>query len=168
MHNPPFALSEISFRTQVLPLDPSAVAAIVKSTGFFSEEENAIAEELVEITLRQPQADEYLFIFADLAERVIGYSCYGRIPLTKSSYDMYWIAVDNEFRRAGLGKELLRRTEQGIVSHGGTQAYLDTSGREQYIPTRKFYEAAGYTAEAVLRDFYAPNDDKVIYKKILV
>jgi hypothetical protein len=45
--------------------------------------------------------------------------------------------------------------------------YVDTSGRAQYAPTRAFYEHMGYERAAVLEDFYAPGDAKVIYSKIL-
>jgi hypothetical protein len=35
---------------------------------------------------------------------------------------------------------------------------------EKYVSTRRFYERTGFTAEAVLKDFYRPGDDKVIYR----
>ena len=45
--------------------------------------------------------------------------------------------------------------------------YIETSNRPQYASTRAFYERCGYVCEAVLRDFYAPGDDKVIFVRVL-
>ena len=42
---------------------------------------------------------------------------------------------------------------------------METSGRESYLPTRKFYEKIGYTVAACVKDFYAVGDDKIIYTK---
>ena len=165
---PLLPLSQLTFRTQLKPSDKDQVITIVRSSGFFSEEEIRIAGELVDEAFKQPEMDDYLFVFADNERELVGYSCYGRIPLTRSSFDLYWIAVTQQLRGAGIGRKLLELTEEGIIAHGGTQAYLDTSGRALYRSTRKFYEAAGYQPEAVLKDFYAPGDDKIIYRKTLV
>jgi len=45
--------------------------------------------------------------------------------------------------------------------------YIETSNRHHYAPTRGFYLRCGYTQEALLKDFYASGDDKVIYVKKL-
>ena len=57
--------------------------------------------------------------------------------------------------------------ETEIVKAGGTRVYVDTSSRKQYAPTRTFYERVGYSKDALLEDFYAPGDGKVIYVKVL-
>jgi hypothetical protein len=62
---------------------------------------------------------------------------------------------------------LIRESERLAGESGAKQMFVDTSGREQYAPTRAFYERMGYTKAAVLRDFFAPGDDKVIYVKRL-
>ena len=38
---------------------------------------------------------------------------------------------------------------------------------KQYQSTRRFYEACGYHLEAILKQFYSPHDDKMIYLKLL-
>ena len=35
---------------------------------------------------------------------VVGYACYGPIACTVASYDLYWIAVDPQFQRHGIGQ----------------------------------------------------------------
>jgi ribosomal protein S18 acetylase RimI-like enzyme len=160
-------LSDLTFRANVKHSDLIGVGEIVRSSGYFYEEEIAIALELVEEGLLDGPTSEYSFVFAELEDRLIGYSCFGRIPCTTVSYDIYWIAVQEDFRYSGIGNELLRRTEAQIAASGGTRIYVDTSGRTQYSTTRNFYQAKGYEVDALLKDFYAPGDDKIVYRKVL-
>ena len=157
----------ISYRDKPIPYDVDSILNIVKSSGFFSTEEVEMAVELVQENLSKGESSGYCFLLVEFSERVVGYSCYGPIPCTKESCDLYWIAVLNEFRGQGIGRDLLERTEEKIGKIGGKRIYLDTSSRDQYEPTRSFYRAGGFEQEAVLKDFYSPGDDKVIYVKQL-
>jgi len=54
------------------------------------------------------------------------------------------------------------------MAKGGAQyVYLDTAGREAYLPTQAFYRRCGYQTIAQLKDYYAPGDDKLIMMKKL-
>ncbi len=160
----------MSWRVTVQESDAAAVHTLVKETGFFSKSEELIALELVEETLAIGKKAGYEFVFADLPDSpgsLLGYTCYGPIPDTESSFDLYWIAVSPREQRTGLGSKLLRESERLALQQGARRMFVDTSGREQYTPTRKFYERMGYRIEARLVDFYAPGDDKVIYARTL-
>lgn len=157
----------VSFREDVLPGDPEAVRDIVASTGFFHDHEIDVAVELVDERLQKGLKSGYLFLFAEQGGRTVGYSCFGEIACTEGSYDLYWIAVHNDCRNQGVGKKLLEKTEALIAGLKGRVIWVETSGREKYVPTRKFYLRFGYTEEGVLKGFYAANDDKVIYVKRL-
>jgi ribosomal protein S18 acetylase RimI-like enzyme len=157
----------ISYRDKPIPSDVGSIRNIVNSSGFFSAEEVEMAVELVQENLSKGRSSGYYFLFLEMNERVVGYSCYGPISCTKESCDLYWIAVLHELRGRGIGRDLLERTEEKIGKMGGKRIYVDTSSRDQYEPTRSFYRANGYEQEAVLKDFYSPGDDKVIYVKEL-
>jgi len=159
--------NDYCLRTSLRPQDIASVRQIVASTGFFSDEEITIAGELVEETLVKGDASGYYFIFATADEELIGYCCFGPVPLTRESFDLYWIAVAPEHQGSGLGRRLMAAAENEIRQRGGARVYADTSSREQYLPTRTFYEAVGYHQAACLPDFYAPGDGKVIYCKTL-
>jgi ribosomal protein S18 acetylase RimI-like enzyme len=158
----------LAFRLDPAPHDRRTVREIVESTGFFSPEEIGIAVELVGERLARGPASGYEFVFAEIDGRTVGYACYGRVAATRASYELYWIAVRRDCQRRGLGRALLAKAESLVHRRGGTRIYADTSGREQYASTRAFYESAGYRREAVLRDFFAPGDDKVILAKVLL
>ena len=81
------------------------------------------------------------------------------------SFDLYWIVVDRSLQGRKIGRVLLEKTEQLVRAAGGRRVYAETSGRDQYSPTRGFYLRRGYRQDAVLRDFYAPGDDKVVFVK---
>jgi ribosomal protein S18 acetylase RimI-like enzyme len=160
-------MNDFIYRQHIQPSDIGAIADIVKSSGFFSTEEIDIALELAEEKLSQPLESSYQFLFAEDGKHVVGYSCFGLIPATSGSYDLYWIAIDEQSRGTGLGKDLMKRTEKIIFDLGGKRIYAETSSRHQYQPTHRFYESCGYRKDAVLKDFYMQGDSKLIYVKTL-
>ncbi len=161
------AEKELSFRYLPEKDDCSKVRELVRKTGFFSDEEERVAIELIEEKLSLGSKSTYEFILAEKDGALIGYTCYGLIPLTKASYDLYWIAVEPAYQGGGIGRILLAMTEDKIRKAGGQQLYSETSSRDQYIPTRKFYQRCGYKKGADFRDFYYPGDGKIIFYKIL-
>ena len=163
----PNSPSPLVFRLEVTAEDRERVQALVQSTGVFSPSEVAVAVELVDERLAKGPASGYEFIFAEQQGRTLGYACYGHIAVTAASYDLYWVAVDKSAQGQGLGRALLEKSEQLIRQRGGRRMYIETSSRHDYAPTRTFYLRCGYQEEAVLKDFYAPGDDKVIYVKAL-
>jgi N-acetylglutamate synthase-like GNAT family acetyltransferase len=160
-------IKDLKLREIVKKEDLKNVHEIVSSTSFFSNEEVDIAVELVHERLNKGIESGYNFLFVEKDGRTIGYSCFGPIPATKLSYDLYWIAVHKDYQNMGLGKVILAESEIAIAKLGGNRIYVETSGREQYISTRKFYLACDYKEEAVLEDFYAPGDAKYLFLKVL-
>lgn len=156
---------KLIIRDTVKKTDVKAIDSIVRSTGFFPEHEIEIAVELIEERLQKGLDSGYLFNFLELNGEVVGYSCFGPIPMTKISYDLYWIAVHNDCRGKGFGKYLLDYTEKYIKNLGGKQIYVETSSKDQYKPTREYYKKMKYKKLVVFEDFYDYNDGKVVYVK---
>jgi GNAT superfamily N-acetyltransferase len=154
-------------RFEVTSADRDVVRRIVASTGFFRPDEVDVAVELVDEHLTHGGDSGYFFVFAEVDRTPIGYACYGPIPCTTSSFDLYWIAIVPSWQRRGAGRMLLSAVECQIATAGGERIYIDTSGQPKYASSRAFYERNGYQAAARLADFYAPGDDRVIYAKVL-
>jgi len=153
------------FRYDVNEHDPEHIWHLTEITGFFHAAEIAIARELVLDRLTKGAESGYDFVIAEHYGKLTGYSCYGKIPCTQSSYDLYWIAVHPDFQGKGLGRQVLNESERLIRESGGTRIYVETSQRLQYSGTRAFYEHCGYRLESVMADFYAPGDAKATYCK---
>ena len=157
----------IIYRQEVRQEDREAVGRLVRATGFFSKEECDIAVELVDDRMARGKASGYFFLFTEERGRFLGYTCFGPIPGTSHSFDLYWIAVDPCAQGRGLGRKLITGSERLMTEHGARRVYADTSSRLQYKPTQAFYLACGYVQEAFLADFYAPGDGKIIFVKVL-
>jgi GNAT superfamily N-acetyltransferase len=155
----------ITLRDEVTAGDRATVRAIVERTGFFRPDEVDVAVELVDERLSRGEASGYYFVFAEVDGEVVGYACYGPIACTVGSFDLYWIAVDPQLQRGGVGRSLAAAVESRAAQMGGRRIYIDTSGKLQYAPTRAFYECCGFHCDARLTDFYAPGDDRLIYVK---
>jgi len=160
----PVGNGKLKLRSRVRPADVDALRQLVAATGVFRAEERAVALELLELRLAQGAASGYSFFFADIDGELAGYCAWGRVPMTQSSYDLYWIAVAPSRQGLGVGRALLARTERAIARNGG-RLYIETSSRAAYERTRRFYRSAGYRQVARLKDFYASGDDKVVYCK---
>jgi len=157
----------IVFREEPVPEDLERVRHIVEASGFFHPYEVTVAIELVNERLIKGVESGYYFLFAEVGGEVAGYACYGPVPCTEASYDIYWIAVRNDLRHHGLGKMIQERVEASIRKMGGRRIYVETSTRELYGPTRAFYRKVGFHEEAKLLDFYGPGDGKAIMVKVL-
>ena len=140
------------------PEDRQGILAVTANIDIFSDEEKDTVRELWD-----EQEKGYNFLVAREGERLLGYSCFGERALTEGTYDLFWIAVDPSARRLGAGKALMRATESEVQKRGGRLLVIETSGLDKYESTRTFYDAAGYEKEAVIRDFYKPGDDLVIF-----
>ena len=167
---------EIKIR-KTISEDREAIKTILIDTQIFNQEEIDCALELIDIYLNNPSQKDYLIASAlpptlpsptggeGKGERVVGYVCYGKTPLTNGAYDLYWIAVKSDYQRHGIGKNLLKYVEDEIVKFSGRILLAETSSRAVYEKTRQFYINNSFSEEARIKDFYSKGDDKIIYRK---
>lgn len=160
--------TRIDVRLRALrPEDRGPIEAILRATGVFYDEEVLVALELFDIAFSRPGQTDYVFLVAESDGKVAGYACYGPIPMTDRSWDLYWIAVDPSLHGSGTGRALVDAMERDLGARGARKVFVETGGREAYLPTRRFYEAIGYTVAARLQDFYRDGDDKVVFARRL-
>jgi GNAT superfamily N-acetyltransferase len=153
------------FRTEIKPADVAAIEEIVRSTRFFREDEIQVAVDLAKERLDKGPVCGYEFVFYDLNGKTVAYTCYGQIPCSLISYDLYWIVTHQDYRGKGIGKMLMAETERLIKSAGGKAIYVETSSKEMYKPTCAFYLSNKYTLKAQFEDFYDVGDDKLVFVK---
>jgi GNAT superfamily N-acetyltransferase len=155
----------LTFRTTPVKSDIKSVREIVESTKFFYDHEVEIAVELVVERLNLGEETGYYFVFADVDGVTVAYSCFGPITMSKTCFDLYWIATHNDYRGKGIGKKLLDETFKAAREMGCKIIIAETSGLPHYAPTRAFYDSTQFELEARLKDFYTMGDDKLFYTK---
>jgi D-alanine-D-alanine ligase len=158
---------DLQVRRSLEAADREPLEALIRATAFFNLEEVEVALELVDDRLANGEASHYRFLVGEKDGRVAGYACWGPIPGTSASADLYWIVVHPDFQGQGAGAALLRAAEEWMAAAGRTRVYVETSTRPQYLPTRAFYTACGYQLVSELADFYAPGDGKATFLKMV-
>ena len=146
--------------------DGRSIQDIPARAGVFSEEEvQCVAELWQEYLVDGPEVCGYNFIVERDGDQICGFACYGPRDLTSGVFDLYWVAVDPNCRRGGVGRRLLTASEEAARKAGGRMIIAETSGTSHYDETRKFYLGMGYTMEASIKDFYREGDDLAIFVK---
>ncbi len=166
-----------------LPEHRGSLEEIVRATGVFSQDEVTVALELFDewalgcglwavaarpATHSPQRSTDYEFLGAFAGDRLVGYACFGATPATDRTYDLYWIAVHPNAQRSGAGATLMNEVERQLEARRARLLVIETSSRDDYAPTRRFYHKRGYEEAARLRDFYAPGDDRVVLTKQVV
>jgi len=148
------------------PRDKADVLGLVRATGFFTEAEVGVAEELIDIYLGQPdQKDYHVGVGEGEGGGAAGYMTWGPTPLAEGAYDLYWMAVAPSEQGKGRGKELVRWLEDEVRKRDGRVIIIETSSQPKYHGTRRFYIDLDYKEVARVPDFYRAGDDRGIYAK---
>jgi GNAT superfamily N-acetyltransferase len=120
--------------------DIKPLTELVHATGVFREEEVNVAVELMEIAANDDKQKDYiLYTFLDEYGIVQGYYCVGPTPMTKTTFDLYWIAVHPLMHRKRIGHELIEHCEEQVKKLDGKLLVIETSSLPKYEPTRRFY-----------------------------
>jgi ribosomal protein S18 acetylase RimI-like enzyme len=138
---------------------------ILCTTGAFHEEEIKVAMELFHAVLDDPMQKDYLVAIEEEDGQISGYILYGPVPLADRVYDIYWLAVKPDSQGKGVGRRLIAHVEENIKDLGIRMICLETSSKDSYERTRRFYQQAGYVEESRIRDFYYDGDDRITYVK---
>ncbi len=158
-------IKKISFREEPVPADRKRLKELLTSTGAFYKREIDVAIELLDDRLEKGGKSEYIFLFCEVDGKTAGYVCYGPITMTRGRFDLYWIAVDACMQGLGVGSALLLEAERKMAALGCRHIYVETASKKKYAPTREFYRKNGYCFTALVPEYYAPGDDKLIFMK---
>ena len=110
-----------------------------------------------------PSGSGYIILGALVDGLIAGYICYGPAPLLEG-HGTYWMAVAARLKGRGIGRTMLSLVENEIVGKAGRMVLIETSSKPNYEKTRGFYRLQGYLVVCQIPDFYAPDDDKVVFK----
>lgn len=140
-----------------------ALREILVETDAFNTAELDAALETVDGYHQRGEASGYRFLSALEHGRLVGYACFGPIPRTDSSYELFGIAVAPKLQGGGIGRRLVDEVLTRIKATGGTRLYLDTSSRVAHDPTRAFCARVGFHVAATFEDYYRKGDGKIVF-----
>jgi GNAT superfamily N-acetyltransferase len=142
--------------------DLSAVSSILDETELFPSE---MLTEMAEPFLSEAEPD--IWLTACECHRVLGFAYCEPERMTVGTYNLLAIAVDPDRQSDGIGQLIVTAVEQAVSDLGGRVLLVETSSLPKYERTRSFYRQLGYDREAVIREFYAEGEDKIVFWKHL-
>ena len=151
---------------RIEPGDREAIRELIAGTGAFKPFEVDVAMELVDVALTRKEQDDYHpYVLVEDDGTVASYACFGKNPMTKATFDLYWLATRADRMGKGYGRKIVAFVEEEVKKRGGRLLIIETSSKESYGTTREFYIRIGCTLAAQLPDYYDEGDDKLIYLK---
>lgn len=91
---------------------------------------------------------------AELGDRVVGFMIY---ELHKAKLQVLNFAVDPEFRRMGVGRQMVAKLVGKLSSHRRTRIVL--SCRETALPAQLFFRDQRFRATEVIRAYFEDTDE---------
>lgn len=148
--------------------DREKLYSMLVETRAFTRKEIEVAMELIDIVLKDPNQEDYrIDCMVNDEDQAIGYICYGPVPMTQGTFDLYWIVVDPRSQGQGIGSKLLRSLEEVVRERKGRMILIDTSSISQYEKTQKFYFRHGFQEVARVPDYYHTGNDRITFCKKL-
>ena len=148
--------------------DLERLMAVTAATNFFLPDELAVAREVLTEAASGGESSGYLVYVAASEDTPLGYVCFGPAPMTRHTWNIYWMAVNPRNQRRGIGARLMSLSEAEIYKRRGRLILLETSSRDLYSPTREFHLSMGYQEIGRIPDYYDVGDDKITYAKVLL
>jgi GNAT superfamily N-acetyltransferase len=148
-------------------IDTPALLEMATATGVFKPfEVDTLKEVLDDYHSHEAEQGHRCFVLEENGER-LGFEYHAAEPMTEGTWTLWWIVVRPDTQGKGIGGRLIRWAEEDAKALGARVVFLQTSGLPHSDLTRKFYLKQGYDQEARLRDFYAPGDDQIVFRKAL-
>ncbi len=145
--------------------DRQQIVDMLSRTSNFKKVECDVAIELIDIAILRPEQEDYnIYVYEDNG-KIEGYHCTGKRPLTDGVFDLYWIVVDPDVQGKGIGKQLLKHSEELVTKNNGRWLLAETSSKDDYDNTRNFYLRNNYTIVAEIKNFYSLNDSMIVFGK---
>lgn len=143
--------------------DLPAVKNVIESTGLFPAE---WLDEMATDYFTNPDTTE-VWLIAEDGETPVAVAYCAPERMTEGTYNLYLIAVHQQFQGRGIGARIMSYVEEMLAAAHARVLLVETSGLPTYERTRRFYDSCGYEREAIIREFYAEGEDKVVFWKKL-
>lgn len=147
--------------------DSSAIAALCIDAGLFPPEAVGFLDEMMANYFKDNQANGHLCVVDEEKDTLVGVAYYEPALATDRTWYLTMIAVRRALQGQGRGAALMAYVEESLQAAGQRLLLVETSGTSDFTLTRRFYAKLGYKEAARVRDYYAPGDDMVLFRKLL-
>ncbi|MDX2138577.1 MAG: GNAT family N-acetyltransferase [Chloroflexota bacterium] len=151
----------------ISPADAAAIATLSVDAGLFPPEHIAFLDEMMVNYFNIYQAKGHRCVVDEENDILLGVAYYEPALATDRTWYLTMIGVRRSLQGQGRGAALMHYVEDSLTAEGQRILLVETSGTPEFALTRKFYAKLGYDEEARVRDYYAPNDDMVLFRKEL-
>lgn len=141
---------------------------LVVAAGMFSADDAWLVEGMLADYFDANEDDGHVCVVDEEGDGgPLGVAYYQPKAATDRVWDLTMIAVRPARQGRGHGAAMLRGVEEDLRARGQRLLLVETSGTPQYDRTRAFYAKCGYGEEARVRDYWAADDDLVLFRKAM-
>ena len=148
------------------PDDSAAIIALAVAAGLFPADETAPLDKMLADYFGGNMDDGHVCVL-DEESQPLGVAYYAPAPATDRTWYLTMIGVRRDRQGQGRGTASLQHVENALQASGQRVLLVETSGLPAFERARAFYAKCGYQEEARVRDFWAPGDDMVLFRKVL-
>jgi len=142
--------------------DLKAIKAVIDATELFPSE---YLDGMFSGNSESEAGQEFWLTYDDNGPQALAYCAPEQ--MTNGTWNLLLIAVHPDRQGEGIGRLLMSHVETLLRNLGVRVLLVETSGTDDFLKTRSFYEQIGYDNEACIRDYYDAGDDKIIFRKTL-
>jgi ribosomal protein S18 acetylase RimI-like enzyme len=145
--------------------DARAIMSIVGQSGQFDEESLAHIEQTLENHLMGHS--DAIWLTADDGEPV-GVAYCAPEPVASGVWNLLMLWTRSDRYGQGHGTALVSEMESQLRERTARLLIVETSGLPAFAPARAFYEKCGFKHEAIIKNYFAHGDDKLVFTKPLM
>lgn len=147
---------------KTIAADFEALMSIIESSGQFDSDGLAHVRSTLEQHLKGGGED--MWLTADDSEPV-GVAYCAPEALTEGTWNLLMLWTRKDRAGQGHGSALVKTIEHELAARGARLLIVETSGLPDFETARAFYTKLGFEQEAMIKNFFAAGDDKLIYTK---
>lgn len=146
----------------VTPEDLPFLKAVIDANDLFPSD---MLDDTISDYFNNQNSKDFWLTYEDRLPVAIAYC----IPekMTEGTWNLLLIAVHRDYQGKGYGTSILHHVEHLLAERGERLLLVETSSLDDFERSRDFYLTCGYETEARIREFYQPNEDKIVFRKLL-
>ena len=151
--------------------DVAQIRALAIGNAMFSPEDMDGFDDALNGYLSGATEGHRWLVATGTESQIEGAAYFAPEPFGDRVWNLYFLAAHPSRHRRGAGSTLVARIEQTLRDEGDETArvlIVETSSSAAYDGARAFYASRGFDPEAVIREFYGPGEDKIVFWKSLV